>query len=41
VTPHAALRILERELKMNEGSENEEAQKEALARLWQLVLEGE
>jgi hypothetical protein len=38
MTPHMALRILERELKMNEGQENEEDREEALNTLWKYVL---
>jgi hypothetical protein len=41
LTPHQALRILERELKINEGQENEAAREAALNRLWNLVLTGE
>lgn len=41
MTPHEALRVLERELKVNEGFENEELRGQALNCLWTLVLKGE
>jgi hypothetical protein len=41
MTPHQALRILERELKADKGCEDEQAREEALTTLWDLVLLGE
>jgi hypothetical protein len=38
LTPQAALRVLERELKVNDGAENEEDREQALDTLWEYVL---
>lgn len=40
MTPHQALRVIEREFRMNEGFEDELAREEALSVLWELVLLG-
>jgi hypothetical protein len=40
MTPQQALRNLERELKKNEGFEDEELRAESLERLWKYVLLG-